>query len=127
MLDIYASLMTQVTRLNEIREQTRLKLQDESNREGEGEGEDKVEGGEEKVDQSNLVEENRVDTILNDVFQVRPSFSSLSQHARATMADRMRVDSCAATEFILFENWEITRKSSDILSIRYHEATPNSP
>ncbi|GAA5835980.1 hypothetical protein JCM5353_002206 [Sporobolomyces roseus] len=73
-LDIYASLMTQVTRLNEIREHTRLKLQDESNREGEGEGEDKVEGGEEKVDQSNLVEENRVDTILNDVFQLLSLF-----------------------------------------------------
>jgi len=78
-LDIYASLMTQVTRLNDIREATRRKQT-----ESQVEENDKVEGGEEKVDPSNVQEENRVDTILNDVFQVR---SSNTVHHSSKCAD----------------------------------------
>ncbi|GAA5997248.1 hypothetical protein JCM5350_001344 [Sporobolomyces pararoseus] len=58
-LDIYASLMTQVTRLNEIRSTTTTTTE-----------------GEEEVTQQPVVEqeENRVDTILNDVFQLLSLF-----------------------------------------------------
>ncbi|GAA5926832.1 Cub1p [Sporobolomyces koalae] len=61
-LDIYASLMTQVIRLNDIREQHRQAHTDDS----------------EQDDSSDAVstphEENRVDTILSDVFQLLSLF-----------------------------------------------------
>lgn len=60
-LDIYASLMTQVTRLNEIRSPTTTTS---TTTQGE------------EVTQQPVVEqeENRVDTILNDVFQLLSLF-----------------------------------------------------
>ncbi|GAA5895767.1 Cub1p [Sporobolomyces salmoneus] len=64
-LDIYASLMTQVTRLNEIRT-----VPPSTSSSSSGQGDD--EGGEQE--ESVQQEENRVDTILNDVFQLLSLF-----------------------------------------------------
>ncbi|GAA5864873.1 hypothetical protein JCM8547_009257 [Rhodosporidiobolus lusitaniae] len=74
-LDVYASLMDEVTRLNEIRATPKPSTSTSIEKEGGGEGvseEDKEKKEMEKVHVE--VEENRVDTILNDVFQLLSLF-----------------------------------------------------
>ncbi|GAA6025029.1 hypothetical protein JCM8202_002060 [Rhodotorula sphaerocarpa] len=81
-LDIYASLMTQVTRLNEVRAPPKASDGNGDGSSGkQGDGNGSGSGGEDDVD-ANAVsrepavehEENRVDTILNDVFQLLSLF-----------------------------------------------------
>ncbi|GAA5860935.1 hypothetical protein JCM3774_003193 [Rhodotorula dairenensis] len=73
-LDIYASLMTQVTRLNEVR--ATPKATNDGNGVGAGAGADGDDADAGAVSREPAVEheENRVDTILNDVFQLLSLF-----------------------------------------------------
>ncbi|GAA5991086.1 hypothetical protein JCM10908_006533 [Rhodotorula pacifica] len=75
-LDIYASLMTQVTRLNEVRatpkpSSSSSAKQDKSTNGADG---DDTEAGAVSREPAVEHEENRVDTILNDVFQLLSLF-----------------------------------------------------
>ncbi|GAA6028783.1 hypothetical protein JCM8097_007393 [Rhodosporidiobolus ruineniae] len=76
-LDVYASLMDEVTRLNEIRARPKASTsaaaaEEEKGEEKQGEGE--KEAGPSEPAKPVETEENRVDTILNDVFQLLSLF-----------------------------------------------------
>ncbi|GAA5982495.1 hypothetical protein JCM11641_006134 [Rhodosporidiobolus odoratus] len=70
--DVYNSLMNEVTRLNDIRTKPKASTSTETG----GREEAKEDGGNEETEETKPVEveENRVDTILNDVFQLLSLF-----------------------------------------------------
>lgn len=74
-LDIYASLMTQVTRLNEVRATPKSSNAGTDGSSGTtADGDDDTDAGAVSREPAVEHEENRVDTILNDVFQLLSLF-----------------------------------------------------